>query len=46
MDSQVPKKNAEYHICATDIPMYGAVRCSVTASEKLDNMLGLQDDAG
>ncbi len=46
MDSQVPQKFAECHICATDIPMYGAVRCSVTASEKLDNMLGLQDDAG
>lgn len=46
MDSQVPQKFAECHICATDIPMWGAVRCRITASEKLDDMLGMHDNAG
>lgn len=46
MDSQVPQKNDEYHICATDIPMYGAVRCRITTNVLFDDLLGLHDNAG
>ena len=42
MDSQVPQKNAEYHICA----MYGAVRCRITTNVLFDDLLGLHDNAG